>query len=143
MKELAAAQFLLFIACNRERMKGNVCMDVCAVYACSCTSHDPNNLLCVFKCFVAFVWVIDLIDSPVLPPSCCFSVIMVALLSCPLPALLHRSSFHFTFPPFYLPAAFPPSSLSLFSPPSSSLHFSQLPSHHHMLWMSNEGRNRI
>lgn len=43
------------------------------VYVCvsACTSHDPNNLRGVFffTRFVAFMWVISLIDSPVLPPS--------------------------------------------------------------------------
>lgn len=104
MKELAAAQFLLFIACNRERL----CMDVCAVYACSCTSHDPNNLLCVFKCFVAFVWVIDLIDS-------CPSSILLFFCHYGCPPLLSSPSITTSFLfSLHIPTILPPCCLPSF-----------------------------
>lgn len=116
MKELARAQFQLFIACKPERKRGDeegvsVCMNV---YVCAYTCHAPNNLCSVFFVCVCFLHLCGSSDR----------------LSCRPPSL----SLFLSFSTYNLLPMRIPNLLPEILPASQSSH---------MLWMSIEGRKRI
>ncbi len=126
MKELARAQFQLFIACKPERWREREGMRrVCAyrwmhtwagfsmqcvfvrLYACACTSHDPNSLPGVFLHILSHSCGSSVNSPALLASFSLFSSFCLCYLSSLGIDSFFQPFFLFLFPPFCYSALFP------------------------------------